>query len=266
MDGIEQFDYGYVDRRIRAKYGDDVVRGLHEKLQREAPGYFTDGTVDVDVFGRALRDVLRARPVGPLSAEPGVLPDEALAAGGAPMQVCVIDDDPDNREALAATLPFVTPADIEVEVSEASDGEEGLCLIEQVKPVLVFSDLNMPNIDGLDLMSKLPADPGRMVVLCTGWQWQERDRTRLGEVTLSIPPQLDAILAKPFTVPDVANVVAVAHANQRRELELSARLAALRRDPDAVMEGLDPDILKRMRAVARLTKRCLTAWGVFGSA
>ena len=38
---------------------------------------------------------------------------------------------------------------------EALDGEEGLCLIENVKPDIIISDVAMPNLSGIDMLKKM---------------------------------------------------------------------------------------------------------------
>lgn len=43
--------------------------------------------------------------------------------------------------------------------SVASDGEEGLRLIKQEKPDLVFLDINMPKMDGYQVCKEIRLDP-----------------------------------------------------------------------------------------------------------
>ncbi len=40
-------------------------------------------------------------------------------------------------------------------VGEASDGEEGLALIERLNPDIIITDMNMPNIDGVEILKQL---------------------------------------------------------------------------------------------------------------
>ncbi len=46
------------------------------------------------------------------------------------------------------------------EVATAPDGTSGLELIESFKPDIILLDLMMPNMNGLDMLSKLRAQPG----------------------------------------------------------------------------------------------------------
>ena len=75
----------------------------------------------------------------------------------------------------------------------AADGEEGLALIEREHPDVVFTDLWMPGIDGIELRRRLRAQPPLAdipVVLVTGAADDERIADDDGK---------GAVLAKPFS-------------------------------------------------------------------
>ena len=70
--------------------------------------------------------------------------------------VLVVDDDPAIRELLwvmLEALPGVCPV-------LAANGEEGVRLAREAKPALVLLDLAMPGVSGLDVVTRLKADPG----------------------------------------------------------------------------------------------------------
>jgi two-component system chemotaxis response regulator CheB len=73
------------------------------------------------------------------------------------IRVVVIDDSAYNRQTISQILG--THPEIEV-VGKASDGEEGLKLVAELKPDLVTLDLEMPKMDGFTflriLMTRLP--------------------------------------------------------------------------------------------------------------
>lgn len=76
----------------------------------------------------------------------------------------------------------------------AADGEEGLALIERERPDVVFTDLWMPGIDGIELRRRLRAQPPLAqipVILVTG----ATDDARLA----ADDGGAGAVLAKPFT-------------------------------------------------------------------
>lgn len=79
-----------------------------------------------------------------------------------PVRALLVDDHALVRaglRALIATLPGV-----EV-VAEASDGQEALALVEQHRPHLVFLDLSLPGLNGLDVAARLKADRPKVKVL-----------------------------------------------------------------------------------------------------
>jgi DNA-binding response OmpR family regulator len=69
-------------------------------------------------------------------------------------RVLVIDDDPVILELLRVNFEIEN-----FEVVTASDGREGLEKARTVKPDVVLSDIMMPRIDGLELVSMLREDP-----------------------------------------------------------------------------------------------------------
>ena len=69
-------------------------------------------------------------------------------------KILVIDDDPSNREILRARLEKAGH-----EVTEAPNGEEGIKLSLEVIPQLVFLDVMMPKVDGLQVCRQLKSNP-----------------------------------------------------------------------------------------------------------
>ncbi|WP_169852941.1 response regulator [Anaerohalosphaera lusitana] len=70
--------------------------------------------------------------------------------------ILIVDDSVLMRAALKRTIDMV---DLEIgSVFEAGDGEEALAVIEKERVDLILSDLNMPNIGGVELVEKLKHD------------------------------------------------------------------------------------------------------------
>ncbi|MBI1176324.1 response regulator [bacterium] len=67
-----------------------------------------------------------------------------------PRKVLIVDDYPLNRKLLRATLEAEG-----VEVSEAADGLEAICVLEQQAVEAIISDILMPNMDGYRLCHEL---------------------------------------------------------------------------------------------------------------
>ena len=64
--------------------------------------------------------------------------------------VVVIDDEPDSLEVARYILDFYG-----ANVLTATNGQEGITLVEQAKPHFVISDLSMPEMDGWEFVSAL---------------------------------------------------------------------------------------------------------------
>lgn len=73
----------------------------------------------------------------------------ALSKNGAAARVLVVDDEPDNREALKSIL-----VGRGLEVAAARDGEDGFQQIQAFQPDAVLCDVRMPNGDGLTLLKR----------------------------------------------------------------------------------------------------------------
>lgn len=68
------------------------------------------------------------------------------------MRTVIVDDEPLAREGLRMML--ARHADVEL-VGEASGGRDGLALVERLAPDLLLVDVQMPEVDGLELVARL---------------------------------------------------------------------------------------------------------------
>jgi DNA-binding NarL/FixJ family response regulator len=84
--------------------------------------------------------------------------------GGRPIRVVLVDDVPELRLLVRLTLED-DPA-IEV-VGEASNGREGIRVVQETSPDLILLDLSMPDMDGLEAIPLMRehAPQARVVVL-----------------------------------------------------------------------------------------------------
>lgn len=72
------------------------------------------------------------------------------------LDVLIVDDSAAIRKILQRVL---VQADVPLgTVHEAADGVEALAKLHAQKVGLILSDINMPNMDGIELLSKLKAD------------------------------------------------------------------------------------------------------------
>jgi two-component system, LytTR family, response regulator len=69
------------------------------------------------------------------------------------IRTLIIDDEDRGRVALAQKLKDYCP-DVEL-LGEACDGEEGIAMIVKYSPDLVFLDIEMPNLNGFEMLNKI---------------------------------------------------------------------------------------------------------------
>ena len=148
--------------------------------------------------------------------------------------IIVVDDESGPRESLRMIL------NLEHDVRLASSGPEALALVAERKPDLVFLDIRMPEMDGIEVLRRIKETaPDVEVAMITAYAAvQSAQRAmRLGA--------LDYI-TKPFGVSEVEAVVERALARRREQHEerllfeqldraidqISGQLAAARRDAD----------------------------------
>ncbi len=105
-------------------------------------------------------------------------------------KILVCDDEPFILKALTFVLRKEGHS-----VLEAKNGEEGLALIRENRPDVVFLDVMMPKKSGYEVLEAVRADPslkGTYVILLTA-KGQESDRKR--GLTLGA----DEFMTKPFS-------------------------------------------------------------------
>src|ERR1700690_2046278 len=80
------------------------------------------------------------------------------------IRVLVVDDEPLARVGITTRLSAYSDMLI---VGECSTGEEAQVKIPQMSPDLIFVDVEMPGISGLDLLHALPREQARCIVFLT---------------------------------------------------------------------------------------------------
>jgi two-component system, OmpR family, response regulator MtrA len=68
--------------------------------------------------------------------------------------ICIVDDDPDVRELVEYKL-----VQNGHQVLSATNGQDALRLVPDMKPALLLLDVMMPGLSGFDVLSQLRADP-----------------------------------------------------------------------------------------------------------
>jgi two-component system chemotaxis response regulator CheY len=113
--------------------------------------------------------------------------------------VLVVDDDPFIRKLIATTLEDVA----EFELHEATDGIEALEVARRELPTLVFLDVDMPRLDGIDACRQLREDEatsGTTIVMLTAAHGDSVER-RAEEAGA------DLFLTKPFSPLELLRLV-----------------------------------------------------------
>lgn len=104
-------------------------------------------------------------------------------------KVLLIDDEEIIREGLNKTIPW-DKMSCRV-VGEAADGDEGLALVESLKPDIVLTDIRMSGIDGLEMISKIRERKNDcIIIILTGYRHFEyaQEAVRLGAFRFFLKP------------------------------------------------------------------------------
>ncbi len=114
--------------------------------------------------------------------------------------VLVIDDDPATGAIIDAAAREVDPA---ITVESALNGWEGLVRCGSLRPALIFLDILMPGIDGIEVARRLPAIKGleRTEVVFITSSTDERLLARAGDLGHDL-------LAKPLDVVSLVEAIA----------------------------------------------------------
>jgi diguanylate cyclase (GGDEF)-like protein len=108
--------------------------------------------------------------------------------------VLIVDDQRLHRELLRALLE-----DLNHEVREAVDGEAALAAVAAEEPDLIFLDIAMPKLDGLEVCRRLKADPTLRLIPVVLLTARNDDATKLK----GIEAGADDFLTKPFNAAEL---------------------------------------------------------------
>lgn len=115
------------------------------------------------------------------------------AADATPLSVVIVDDSADDRDLLTALLES---QQADARITMAANGYEGLLLIGQIQPDLVITDLDMPKLDGFELVTRLLAHasikPPAVIVVTSFTAAQVAQRGELPAQVQLLQKPLDA--------------------------------------------------------------------------
>jgi two-component system, OmpR family, alkaline phosphatase synthesis response regulator PhoP len=115
-------------------------------------------------------------------------------------KILIVDDEPHIRALLEQTLEDFEDAD--VEILTAKDGQEGLDMIEEEHPNLVFLDVMMPKMNGFDVCQKVKkelklTDVYIVMLTAKGQEFDKKKGLEVGTDTYMTKPfDPDEIVAK----------------------------------------------------------------------
>ncbi len=113
--------------------------------------------------------------------------------------VLIVDDDPFIRKLIVTTLEGVSTFDLH----EASDGEEAVQAARREGPRLVFLDIDMPRLDGIEACRQMRASRrwtgAKIVMLTASADATARERAAAAGA--------DRFLTKPFSPLDLLRLV-----------------------------------------------------------
>lgn len=114
-----------------------------------------------------------------------------------PYSVLIIDDAYTVREYLRQTLSHLGISNVE----EAENGSDGLTVFTEQQPDLVFLDIELPDINGQQLLQQIKArDDKTQVVIVTA-------HNSVDNVQQSIAAGASGFIAKPFSPQKIKNIV-----------------------------------------------------------
>jgi two-component system chemotaxis response regulator CheY len=108
-------------------------------------------------------------------------------------RILIVEDSPTMRSYLASALEALD-ADGEAKIDEAESGFEALRMLPRNSYDLIVTDINMPDINGLELVSFVKRNEAYRTIplLIVSTEGSERDRER------GLQLGADAYLIKPF--------------------------------------------------------------------
>jgi two-component system chemotaxis response regulator CheY len=119
------------------------------------------------------------------------------------LRILIVEDSPAMRTYVRGALDTAPSLGDDVEMVEAGSGFDALRLLPRNSYDLVVTDINMPDINGLELIRfvRQNAHLASVALLVISTQSSERDRAR------SLALGADDFLAKPFTPDQLVGAV-----------------------------------------------------------
>ncbi len=186
-------------------------------------------------------------------------PQVARLAEGYSVKALVVDDNVDNRHVLSQML-----SNIGCEVLMAESGEQAIQSVRANRPEIVFMDIRMPGMDGLEVAQSLVREYGRqaMKLVAVSASGAVHDQQRY------LKAGFDVFIGKPFRSEEIyerlAQLLPIQY--QYREVDATSALP-----PDVSKIKLPDHLLSRLQRAAEsrnitALRECLKEMAELGSA
>ena len=144
------------------------------------------------------------------------------------MKTLIVDDEPVARQILRDELSLMSDIDL---IGEADDGKEALRKIVDLQPDLVFLDLQMPQIDGFEVVRRLSGTHLPVIVIVTAFHEHAIEAFEAGAIDYLLKPVRGERLRK--SVERAKGLL-----GKPREIARTlARIASVKDTPDSVSAG-----------------------------
>lgn len=176
------------------------------------------------------------------------------------LRLLFVDDDPILRE--FATVHLASES---MSIETAGDGAEGLERIAELKPDLVLLDLEMPRIDGFEVLRRLRDDPATArlpVIVVTG-------REDTGAIDRAFDAGATSFIAKPINWRLLAYQIRYVHrtcANETELLEERIRISRARAHAEAGLRAVAREGSRFLKTACQVRPDLREAAGDFAAA
>lgn len=171
---------------------------------------------------------------------------------GTRFKLCVIDDIKSTVEMIATKIPWTTHG-IEV-AGTAKNGEEGLLLIQRVRPDLIITDIRMPRMDGLEMTRRIVDSlPQSKIIILSAYTDFEyaKQAIRLGAFDF---------VKKPFSIQEMTKVVLEAKLALESEYDQQERIQDMEKKVQESLPLLRQEYLSRLLRHETRSEEALIYW------
>ncbi len=109
-------------------------------------------------------------------------------------RILVADDEPLAREAIKLQLQDKN----DLQIFEAKDGKEALNCMTNYRPDVIFLDIQMPQLSGIEVLEQLPVNYSPHVIIVSAYDNYAIDAFEKNAIDYLVKPFTDARFAKAF--------------------------------------------------------------------